>query len=110
MLFTMALAKIPAYQSTPSPDPGAKGLIIGIIVLTVIAGLLAAIQQLRRSDAWPVPLVIYYTLLPVTLFVLIAAQLLGEGIGYGYVATVVAPLPLILLLRRPWSASPSPTD
>lgn len=106
MLSTTAISDLlwvvcPAALSSTPPDPGAKGLVIGIIVLTVIAGLLAAIQRLRRSEAWPVPLVIYCTLLPITLFILIAAQILGEGLGYGYVAVVAAPLPLILLLWRP---------
>ncbi|MEL6716464.1 MAG: hypothetical protein AAFP86_21975, partial [Planctomycetota bacterium] len=69
---------------------------------TVAAGLIEVVRKLRGSEAWPVPLVIYATLLPIVLFLIVGASKAGEEIDFAYAALV--PLPLLALawwVRRP---------
>lgn len=87
-------------EGPPPADQGALVLANGIVVIAAVAGLLEVIQRLRGSRAWPVPLVIYSTLLPITLFFLLGARAVGADLSLLHVGAVLAPAPLILLLGR----------
>ena len=76
-------------------DDGTVGLVIGIVALTVLAGMIEVVRRLRGGESWPVPLVIYATLLPIVLFLLIGATMAGERIDFAY--AVLIPLPLLAL-------------
>lgn len=89
-----------AAEGPPPADQGALVLANGIVVIAAVAGLLEVIQRLRGSRAWPVPLVIYSTLLPITLFFLLGARAVGADLGLVHVGAVLAPAPLIFLLGR----------
>lgn len=96
---TVATADFPASNQDDVPNDGTVVLVIGMVALTVLAGLGEVIQRSRSSEVWPVPLVIYCTLLPVVTFILVAAKMLGEGLSLLYLAAAFAPLPLIIVLR-----------
>ena len=89
-----------AAEGPPPADQGALVLANGIVVIAAVAGLLEVIQRLRGSRAWPVPLVIYSTLLPITLFFLLGARAVGADLSLVHVGAVLAPAPLIFLLGR----------
>lgn len=89
-----------AADGPPPADQGALVLANGIVVIAAVAGLLEVIQRLRGSRAWPVPLVIYSTLLPITLFFLLGARAVGADLSLVHVGAVLAPAPLIFLLGR----------
>lgn len=93
-----------AIQEPPVADRGAVILATGVVVIAFVAGMLEVIQRLRGSRAWPVPLVIYLTLLPICLFFLISAMAVGVGLSPAYLAAVVIPLPLIFLAGRKQTA------
>lgn len=100
------LGKLQAVEPPPGPaDDGTVGLAMGIVALTVVAGLTEVVRRLRGSEAWPVPLVIYATLLPIVLFLLLGASRAGEPIDFAYAA--LEPLPLLGLtwwIKRPRGA------
>ena len=89
-----------AAEGPPPADQGALVLANGIVVIAAVAGLLEVIQRLRGSRAWPVPLVIYATLLPITLFFLLGARAVGADLSLVHVGAVLAPAPVIFLLGR----------
>ena len=90
-----------AAEGPPPADQGALVLANGIVVIAAVAGLLEVIQRLRGSRAWPVPLVIYSTLLPITLFFLLGRAAAGAAdLSLLHAGAVLAPAPLILLLGR----------
>lgn len=92
--------ELQVVDQTPPADQGALVLANGIVVIAAVAGLLEVIQRLRGSKAWPVPLVIYGTLLPITLFFLLGARAVGADLSLAHLGAVLAPAPLIFLLRR----------
>ncbi len=87
-------------EGPPPADQGALVLANGIVVIAAAAGLLEVLQRLRGSRTWPVPLIIYSTLLPITLFFLLGARAVGADLSLLHVGAVLAPAPLIFLLGR----------
>ena len=97
------LATILASPKVPQNEGGlldsAEGLFTGMIVITFVAGWLDVLQKARNSALWPVPLVIYATMMPVVTFIVVLAQIKGEGVTPLYSVAALSPLPLILFLR-----------
>ena len=97
------LATILANPAIPQNEGGlidsAEGLFVGMIVITVVAGWLDVLQKARQSALWPVPLVIYATMMPVVTFIVVLAQIKGEGVAPIHYIAALSPLPLILFLR-----------
>jgi len=97
------LATILASAAAPQNEGGlidsAEGLFAGMVVITVVAGWLDVVQKARQSALWPVPLVIYATMMPVMTFIIVLSQVKGEPVHPGNLAAIVSPLPLILFLR-----------
>ena len=93
----------PALAAALQGDGGlidsAEGLFMGMIVLTAVAGWLDVLQKARGSELWPVPLVIYATMMPVVTFIVVLAQIKGEGVAPIHYIAAFSPLPLILFLR-----------
>lgn len=93
----------PALAAALQGDGGlidsAEGLFMGMIVLTAVAGWLDVLHKARGSELWPVPLVIYATMMPVVTFIIVLAQVKGEPVHPGNLAAIVSPLPFILFLR-----------
>ena len=73
---------------------------LGMVAIAFAAGILEVLQHRSRSDAWPVPLIVYVTLLPILTFILLAARALGEGPSPWLLALVSLPLPFIVAGRR----------
>lgn len=85
----------PHVEPEPTRDE-AEGLVIGIVALTVVAGLLEVVQRLRGGASWPVPMIIYGTLLPIVTFVIVMAWVKEAHLHPGYLIAAWAPLPFIL--------------
>ena len=97
------LAPLLASAAAPQNEGGlidsAEGLFAGMVLITVVAGWLDVVQKARQSALWPVPLVIYATMMPVMTFIIVLSQVKGEPVHPGNLAAIVSPLPLILFLR-----------
>ena len=98
-LLATLLASATAPQNEGGLIDSAEGLFAGMVVITVVAGWLDVVQKARQSALWPVPLVIYATMMPVMTFIIVLSQVKGEPVHPGNLAAIVSPLPLILFLR-----------
>lgn len=88
-----------ALQDALPPDDGTKTLVFGILAITAIAGLLDTWQVRFKDGGWPVPLIVYATLLPIVTFIVVLSGIKDAGLGFEWLALPLAPLPLLVAAR-----------